>query len=97
MGYVFVCVQQPYKDGGDFRRTRASRNTRGAVLFLSQRKVSSTLHISHSLSSSYTYTHKHTLSLFMMHVLPKAPLCAVEKSKAPLHSFRAFLNWNGKF
>lgn len=35
-----VCVQQPHKDGGDFRRARASRNTRGAVLFLSQRKVS---------------------------------------------------------
>lgn len=97
MGFVLVCVQQqqqPHEDGGDFRRTRASRNTRGAVLFLSQRKVSAALHISHSLSSSHANAH-----FPVMHVLPKARWRAPEKSKAPPHTFRAlfvsacFLLW----
>lgn len=55
MGFVLVCVQQqPHKDGADFRRARASRNTRGAVLFLSQRKVSAAFL---TLSPPHTQTH----------------------------------------
>ncbi len=94
MGFVLVCVQQqPHKDGADFRRARASRNTRGVVLFLSQRKVSAAF-LTHSLSSSNANAH-----FPVMHVLPKAWWRAPEKSKAAPHTFTAlfvsacFLVW----